>query len=32
MAGRRIHINPDTAGANTHRYNRLGPGITEGPR
>ena len=32
MAGRRIYINPDTAGANAHHRNRLNPGITKGPR
>ena len=28
MAGQRIYINPDTAGANAHHYNRLNPSIT----
>ena len=32
MAGWRIHVNSDTAGANAHRCNRLGSSVTKGPR
>ena len=32
MAGRRIYVNPDTAGINIYHYNRLGFNIIKGPR